>query len=140
MDLDWTDKNNTHYVLENHVIQKLRMSIKCHKSFFHILINRKKLYSWYLSFKSTFSWLCFTWSNSVVMLVHMIHVDISMTSLFAHKVAQPTKWRFLLKNLNQLVIFVIGLAFTWSWVGKNRAQFQETNYFKKLSYQKMVLL
>ena len=38
---------------------------------------------------------------------------ISMTSLFAHKVAQPTKWRFLPKNLSQLVIFVIGLAFTW---------------------------
>ena len=37
----------------------------------------------------------------------------SMTSLFAHKVAQPTKWRFLPKNLSQLVIFVIGLAFTW---------------------------
>ena len=35
-----------------------------------------------------------------------------MTSLFAHKVAQPTKWRFLPKNLSQLVIFVIGLAFT----------------------------
>ena len=38
---------------------------------------------------------------------------ISMTSLFAHKVAQPTKCRFLTKNLSQLVIFVIGLAFTW---------------------------
>ena len=37
----------------------------------------------------------------------------SMTSLFAHKVAQPTKLRFLPKNLSQLVIFVIGLAFTW---------------------------
>ena len=37
---------------------------------------------------------------------------ISMTSLFAHTVAQPTKWRFLPKNLNQLVIFLIGLAFT----------------------------
>ena len=31
---------------------------------------------------------------------------------FAHKVAQSTKWRFLPKNLSQLVIFVIGLAFT----------------------------
>ena len=38
---------------------------------------------------------------------------ISMTSLFAHKVAQPTKWRLLPKNLSQLIIFVIGLAFTW---------------------------
>ena len=36
----------------------------------------------------------------------------SMTSLFAHKVAQPTKWRFLPKNLSQLVIFVIEIAFT----------------------------
>jgi hypothetical protein len=43
----------------------------------------------------------------------------SMTSLLAHTVAQPTKWRFLPKNLNQLVIFVIELAFTWSWVNKN---------------------
>ena len=41
------------------------------------------------------------------------YVENSMTSLFAHKVAQPTKWRFLPKNLSQLVIFVIGLAFTW---------------------------
>ena len=65
---------------------------------------------------------------------------ISMTSLLAHKVAHPTKWRFLPKNLNQLVIFVIGLAFTWSWVDKNRAQFQKTNNFKKWSYHKMVLL
>ena len=32
-----------------------------------------------------------------------------MTSLLAHTVAQPIKWRFLPKNLNQLVIFVIGL-------------------------------
>ena len=65
---------------------------------------------------------------------------VSMTSLLAHTVAQPTKWRFLPKNLNQLVIFVIGLAFTWSRVDKNRAQFQKTNYFKKWSYHKMVLL
>ena len=59
-----------------------------------------------------------------------------MTSLFAHKVAQLTKWRFLPKNLSQLVIFVIGLAFTWSWGDKNRAQFQKMNCFKKWSYQK----
>ena len=65
---------------------------------------------------------------------------ISMNSLLAHTVAQPTKWRILPKNLNQLVIFVIGLPFTWSRVDKNRAQFQKTNYFKKWSYHKMVLL
>ena len=41
------------------------------------------------------------------------NTKVSMTSLFAHKVAQPTKRRFLPKNLSQLVIFVIGLAFTW---------------------------
>ena len=46
----------------------------------------------------------------------MATLYFSMTSLFAHKVAQLTKWRFLSKNLNQLVIYVIGLAFTWSWV------------------------
>ena len=44
---------------------------------------------------------------------------ISMTSLLAHTVALPTKCRFLPKNLSQLVIFVIELAFTWSWVNKN---------------------
>ena len=36
----------------------------------------------------------------------------SMTSLLTHTGAQPTKWRFLPKNLSQLVIFVIELAFT----------------------------
>ena len=46
-------------------------------------------------------------------------IDTSMTSLLLHTVAQPTKWRFLPKNLSQLVIFVIELAFTWSWVNKN---------------------
>ena len=40
------------------------------------------------------------------------YVFISMTSLLPHTVAQPTKWRFLPKNLSQLVIFVIELAFT----------------------------
>ena len=44
--------------------------------------------------------------------VVLVHVCNSMTSLFAHKVAQPTKWRFLPKNSSQLVIFVIELAFT----------------------------
>ena len=39
---------------------------------------------------------------------------ISMTSLLPHTVAQPTKWRFLPKNSSQLVIFVIGLVFTWA--------------------------
>ena len=46
-------------------------------------------------------------------------MSFSMTSLFAHKVAQSTKWRFLPENLNQLFIFVIGLAFTWVWGDKN---------------------
>ena len=64
----------------------------------------------------------------------------SMTPLLPQTVAQPTKWRFLPKNWSQLVIFVIGLAFTWSRVHKNRAQFQITNYFKKWSYHKIVLL
>ena len=39
--------------------------------------------------------------------------NTSMTSLLPLTVAQPTKWRFLPKNSSQLVIFVIGLAFTW---------------------------
>ena len=37
---------------------------------------------------------------------------VSMTSLLPHTVAQPTKWRFLPKNLSHLVIFVIELTFT----------------------------
>ena len=56
-----------------------------------------------------------------------LHKHNSMTSLFAHKVAKPTNWRFLPKNLSQLVIFVIGLAFTWSRGDKNRTQFQKMN-------------
>jgi hypothetical protein len=36
----------------------------------------------------------------------------SMTLLLSHTVAQPSKWRFLPKNLRQLFIFVIELAFT----------------------------
>jgi hypothetical protein len=42
----------------------------------------------------------------------MTYIRHSMTSLLTHTVAQPTKGRFLPKNVNQLVIFVIGLAFT----------------------------
>jgi hypothetical protein len=34
-------------------------------------------------------------------------MKVSMTSLLPHTVAQPNKWRFLPKNLSQLVIFVI---------------------------------
>ena len=40
-----------------------------------------------------------------------------------HTVAQPTKWRFLPKNLSQLVIFVIVLWFTWSWKFDSQSQF-----------------
>ena len=40
---------------------------------------------------------------------------ISMTSLFAHNVAQPTKWRFLSNNLSQLVIFVIEQLGNWKF-------------------------
>ena len=47
------------------------------------------------------------------------YTRISMTSLLAPTVAQPTKQRFLPKNLSHLVIFVIELANTWSWVNKN---------------------
>ena len=54
----------------------------------------------------------------------MVSMLFSMTLLFVHKVAQLTKWRFLPKNLSQLVIFVIGLTFIWVWGNKNRAQFQ----------------
>ena len=65
-----------------------------------------------------------------------------MTSLLAHTVAQPTKWRFLPKNLNQLVIF----QFLWldlrsldhelTKIGPNFRK--QTTYFKKWSYQKIV--
>ena len=45
-------------------------------------------------------------------LTHERLLTVSMTSLFKHKVALYTKWRFLPKNSSQLVVFVIGLAFT----------------------------
>ena len=62
---------------------------------------------------------------------------ISMTSLLPHTVAQPTKWRFLPKNWSQLVIFVIGLAFTWVWGDKSHQ-----NLIFKVNFlcQKSVLL
>ena len=94
----------------------------------HLLFSRPKLL---VRFKTSFWWLsnseqklgipfgnCFQqfpikcWGTGFILY-------ISMTSLLAHTVAQPTKWRCLPKNLNQLVIFVIELEFTWSWVHKN---------------------
>ena len=66
-----------------------------------------------------------TFLKKKLMLLKYVVTFASMTSLFEHKVAQPTKWRFLLKNLNQLVIFVIGIAFTWSWVGKIGPNFRK---------------
>ena len=70
-------------------------------------------------------------------IARSIITSIIMTSLFAHKVAQPTKWRFLPKNLSQLVIFGIGLAFTWVWGDKN-----PQNLIFKVNFlcQKSVLL
>ena len=64
-------------------------------------------------------------------------IDISMTSLLQHTVAQPTKWRFSPKNLSQLVIFVIRLACTWVWGDKNHQ-----NLIFKVNFlcQKSVLL
>ena len=61
----------------------------------------------------------------------------SMTSLLLHTVAQPTKWRFLPKNSSQLIIFVIGLVFTWVWGDKNHQ-----NLIFKVNFlcQKSVLL
>ena len=50
--------------------------------------------------------------SSLTLVFNKACISNSMTSLLAHTVAQPTKWIFLLKNLNQLVIFVIGLVFT----------------------------
>ena len=53
--------------------------------------------------------------------LHYNSIHFSMASLLAQTVAQPPKWRFFHKNLSQLVIFVIGLVFTWSQVDKNKA-------------------
>ena len=64
-------------------------------------------------------------------------INSSMTSLLPHTVAQPIKWRFLPKNLSQLVIFVIELAFTWSWVNKNH---QNLIFKADFLCQKSVLL
>ena len=75
------------------------------------------------------------WFISLYQQQHIGHT--SMTSLLPHTVAQPTKWRFLPKNLSQLVIFVIGLAFTWVWGDKNHP-----NLVFKVNFlcQKSVLL
>ena len=35
------------------------------------------------------------------------YIFVSMTSLLAHTLAQPTKYRFLLKKWNQLNIFLV---------------------------------
>ena len=42
----------------------------------------------------------------------LIYTFYGRTSLFVHKVAQPTNYRFFPKNLSQPLIFMIGLAFT----------------------------
>ena len=51
--------------------------------------------------------------NSVERYCLATGFKVSMTSLLPHTAAQPTKWRFSPNSLSQLVIFVIGLAFTW---------------------------
>ena len=47
-----------------------------------------------------------------ITVMRFAHTVGSMTSLLPHTVAHPNKWRFLPKNLSQLVIFEIELAFT----------------------------
>ena len=81
-------------------------------------------------------------SADAVMDAYLAHCKVhtgkvSMTSLLPHTVAQPTKWRFLPRNLSQLVIFVIELAFTWVWGDKNHQ-----NLIFKVNFlcQKSVLL
>ena len=63
-------------------------------------------------------------------------IIFSLTSLLAHTLAQPTKWRFMSKNLSHLVICVINLVFTWSWVNKNHQNliFKVNFYVKKQFY------
>ena len=58
----------------------------------------------------------------------------SMTSVLPHTVAEPIRWRFLPKKL---VIFVIELAFPWSWVNKNH---QHLIFKVNFLCQKSVLL
>ena len=41
-----------------------------------------------------------TWNENFDFSFTIVKVSLSMTSLFSHKVAQPTKWRFLPKNLS----------------------------------------
>ena len=55
----------------------------------------------------------FQFLHHVLTTHNQVSMYVSMTSLLVHTVAQSIKWRFLPKNLSQLVIFVIGLAFTW---------------------------
>ena len=102
------------------------------KVWINIFWNRIWLGIQWKNFKNNMAPLCPTFETkifakitssveTVKFPVKNMKVNNSMTSLFAQKVAQLIKWRFMPKNLSQLVIFVIGLAFTWVWGDKNRA-------------------
>ena len=80
---------NIEYVFSNPFWIKVAVSISCKK--------KKK----YINQSQTLS-------SSIQNKVGSYYC-ISMTSLFAHKVAQPTKWRFLPKNLSQLVFLWLDL-------------------------------
>ena len=104
------------------------------------LLNRLHLYSrlWLASKMTSEIWTRQT--NPVSSKKQQKHLPnksckyVSMTSLLANTVAQPTKWRFLPKNLNELVIFVIELVFTWSWVNKNHQNLISIFYVKNQFY------
>ena len=68
-------------------------------------------------------------SNSIVSSKHLYYycVRLAWPQLWRRQLHRQPNGGFLPKNLNQLVIFVVRLAFTWLWVNKNRAQFQKTN-------------
>ena len=61
---------------------------------------------------------------------------ISMTSLLAHTVAEPTKRNFLPKNLSQVVIFVIELAvhLIMSYQKSPKFDFQSQFSMSKISF------
>ena len=62
--------------------------------------------------------------------------SLAWPHFFRTKLLSQPNGDFFSKNLNQLVIFVIGLAFTWSWVNKNRAQFLENELLQKIKLSK----
>ena len=60
--------------------------------------------------------------------------QVSMTSLLPHTVSQPTKWRFLPKNLCQLVIDWTCVHLIMRWQKSPKFDFQSQFSISKISF------